>query len=1112
MELVRLRIRGFKSFSEPAVMEFSKGITAIVGPNGSGKSNVVDAIAWALGAQSTRLLRLGRMEELIWAGNGRKAALGRAEVTIEFERPDGSAGNGPAELAITRTIDRSGSAEYRLNNRSCRLADVAEVLAEANIGRSQHVIISQGEVDLLVNARGEELRAVLEDAAQVSLLRRRKEATERNLKAAAERLDELRLREREIRRRIKPLAAQSELYQRRLELLGLRDAVDRWLARCRLEDLQERHALARGRLSRIESELAAAKGGEIRPPHEHFLVARPLLDRAQALLDRIQEFRARVAKEQVALANELAAAERALSRRQGALEELDRLEAASKEAALLFETLEAEAGILTARRTEVLRRRSAFRETEPAPDGLEGRRRDLLGRLNAVEAERSRRKGAREALQAERVRRAARAEAVSAEISAGALGLDGLARKLEELRAWQEVAAGELLSARNESDAAAAARAEAAQLAERAQSELRRVEEELESVVRMAGIANEELLSTSFLLAHVKPSPEMRLAASAVLGEFADARLFPSLDELLAVMEQSAGSTFLGAVAEEGEAPESELLSASSPAWARRLFAGVTLVESVPRAVAAGARGVLVDREGVLYRGGLVKRGSSYRAAARIEAIRLEEAIVGARRNLGARREELARASALDEAARKRCEELDGAFERRNAERSRLEAAVAASEANLAALQREQDRHAAAEPVEGDEAGEADLDQEERSLRAELEQVRSDLERRRISEAERERERALIDQEEIAVQMAATALGARTAGVREALEANRRRRDELQAVVAPVAERAGSLEEMVRRRKACLEIAAELDALIGRTRLQLGKVAEAEAREAELVAGAERELAETRRRAEALNASLLEAATAESQVRTRLMAEEESALRRFGLALDELLSSELPAGVAPTAAEATLREVESKIAAVGEVNPLARAELSELSADLERFRREGGQAKEAWEEVASALSGVEAEMRDRLRQVVEEVSASFSKMMAKLFSGGDGSLELESPEDPLNSAASLRVVVPSKRVSRLSLLSGGERSLVGLAFLFAVLAVRPVPFVVLDEVEAALDEKNLAAFGRLISEVASLVQIIVVTHQRRTMEVAETLIGISLGANGGSRVVRHVLE
>lgn len=1112
MELVRLRLRGFKSFSEPAVMEFSKGITAIVGPNGSGKSNVVDAIAWALGAQSPRLLRLGRMEELIWAGNARKPALGRAEVTIEFDNSDGSVAGGPAEIAITRVIDRSGNAEYRLNNRSCRLADLAEVLGEANIGRSQHVIISQGEVDSLINARGEELRGVLEDAAQVSLLRRRKEATERNLKVAAEKLEEVRLREREIRRRIKPLTAQAELYEQRMELLGVRDAIERWLLRRRLEDLRSQHERVRSDLARIESELAAARRDALPAPGERVAVARPLLDRTRTLIDRIQEFRARVAKEQVAVANRLAVGERAISRSTAAMDELERLELADKAAIDLLGGLEAEADALATRRSEVLRRRAQFQEAEPVFDGLEERRQDLFGQLNALQAERSRRKGARDALRAERDKTAQRVAAISAEIEAGAVELGGLVEKLEASRVDQELVVKELDVARDEAAAASAKRAAALQFKERVESELHRVEEERDSIVRIAGIGRDELLSTSFLLAQVEPHPELRLAAAAVLGEFADARVYPSFEALLEGMERSSDSSFLGAVAEAGEAPKSELLSPASPAWARRLFAGVTLVESVPEAVVRGIRGTLVDRKGVLYRSGLMKRGSSYRAAARIEAIRLGEAIAQAGQDLASSREVLERTIAIDDAARRRLADLEKRLEKRVADRSRLEADVAAAEANLAALRREQDRFAISEPVP-DEVGEGDdLDQTEGALRSELEEVSAELQARRALQAERRQQLALIDEQEIAVKMAATALGERTAGIRESLEINRRRREQLRAEVDAAGEMSNDLVAMARRREVCLEIEAGLDALIRRARMQLDAIARAEAREAELAAEADRAFSEARRRLEELNVRMLEAATAESQVRARLMAEEESAMRRLGLTLLDLLASELPLGVAPTSAEAALRGVQEKIAAAGEVNPLARVELEELAFDLERFRKEEEQVKGAWEEVAAALAEVEAEMRSRLRQVVSEVSLSFSEMMGKLFPGGDGALELEIPDDPLNSSVNLRVVVPSKRVSRLSLLSGGERSLVGLAFLFAVLAVRPVPFVLLDEVEAALDEKNLASFGRLITEVSRLVQIIVVTHQRRTMEVAETLIGISLGASGGSRVVRHVLE
>ncbi|MBW4079077.1 MAG: AAA family ATPase [Acidobacteria bacterium] len=189
MFLKRLTMKGFKSFADNTVLEFEPGVTAVVGPNGSGKSNVVDAVTWVLGAQSTRALRSAKMDDVIFAGTANKAALGRAEVALTLDNSSGRLSIEGAEVTISRTLFRNGDSEYAINGTTCRLLDVQELLSDSGVGRQQHMIIGQGQLDSILNSSSENRRAVIEEAAGVLKHRRRKERAERRLSATQENLE-----------------------------------------------------------------------------------------------------------------------------------------------------------------------------------------------------------------------------------------------------------------------------------------------------------------------------------------------------------------------------------------------------------------------------------------------------------------------------------------------------------------------------------------------------------------------------------------------------------------------------------------------------------------------------------------------------------------------------------------------------------------------------------------------------------------------------------------------------------------------------------------------------------------------------------------------------------
>ncbi|NBW92689.1 MAG: chromosome segregation protein SMC, partial [Actinobacteria bacterium] len=255
MFLKSLTLKGFKSFADTTVMELEPGVTVVVGPNGSGKSNVVDAIAWVLGAQAPSSVRSQKMDDVIFAGTAKRPALGRAEVMLTI---DNSAGLLPiefTEVTVSRILFRSGESEYAINGVECRLLDVQELLSDAGVGRQQHVIISQGQIDAVLNARPEDRRAIIEEAAGVLKYRKRKEKSERRLEGTEADLMRAQDLLREVRRNLKPLERQAESARRHGALISELRALQLFLAGREIQSFQSRLTnLAADKLAGEEAE------------------------------------------------------------------------------------------------------------------------------------------------------------------------------------------------------------------------------------------------------------------------------------------------------------------------------------------------------------------------------------------------------------------------------------------------------------------------------------------------------------------------------------------------------------------------------------------------------------------------------------------------------------------------------------------------------------------------------------------------------------------------------------------------------------------------------------------------------------------------------------------
>jgi len=1159
--LKALSIKGFKSFADPAVLEFEPGITVVVGPNGSGKSNVVDAVAWVLGAQGPRAVRSAKMEDVIFAGTASRPALGRAEVSLTIDNSSGKLPTDLAEITITRTLFRSGESEYAINGAPCRLLDVQELLSDTGVGRQQHVIISQGQLDAILNARPEDRRAVIEEAAGVLKYRRRRERSERRLAATEENLERLYDLVREVKRQIRPLERQAaaasshaaladELRLLRIHLAGV-DLV-RLEARC-AEGTEAAAALrvTEGALRASLAELddATSRTTEALSAQQEADMA-SALGRVEGLVERSR-----------GLTGVLRERRRGLERALDAAADVDVVSTLEAEGARLADELEAAS--------------SAVEEGEPERQRLAQAEQALAAEL---EVAREGSGGAETMRAAEQAVTVARTQAVSlrAGLERDRRALDqiaarqaSLARRIEacvqEEGDWSarladtERARADLQQAVAATEAAH--RAAVARL-EGAEETLRHAEQE-----HHRSVARVDALSRVLDEARGAAGAELLAGVSGVVGTLLD--LIEVDDGWEDAFEAAAGASLAAVVVSGDEAARAALatlrqgkasgavlaltgrlpLRRSDPGRMEADGAGEPVRRHVrPRTDRTSPEGldalldrvlhdalccdggwseaidlalahpelVVVTREGdrfsatgwrVRAAGGVVTAALVEEARERAERAGAEAAAAAEERGAARRLVEETRTAAAE--ASRRDDRNESAHGAARAALQRIADERAGLAAELVDVERERDELETR--VAGDRAAMAALEAELPELEARRQQLaeideqaaraRTEIERR-LAEAARARK-------ELDVRLAATAerrrvLADRLMEVERRLEghagerlqaAERRRRleadaravDRLAAVVAEAHRRLTSLlEELRTRHRAEVEAAKAGGARLESLRRER--------------AAAEHELAAVRSRLQRLELDLAEATIRRDGIVDVLE-------RELGCDPEEarrVPAPDLAPGVEPAA---RMAEIEARIAALGPVNPLAVEELSELSDRHHFLETQVDDVRRARRELQHGIRTLDEEIMSAFDAAFADVNEHFSTLVSSLFPGGTGRLSLTDPEHLLDTGIEVEARPAGRNVRRLSLLSGGERSLVALAFLFAVFRSRPSPFYLMDEVEAALDDVNLHRFLGLVQEFRAEAQLIIVSHQKRTMEAGDALYGVTMAPGGSSKVV-----
>jgi chromosome segregation protein len=1160
MFLRSLGMKGFKSFADPTVLEFEPGITVVVGPNGSGKSNVVDAVTWVFGAQGPRSLRSATMADVIFAGSSTKPPLGRAEVTLTIDNTSGKLPLDMAEVTITRTLFRSGESEYAINGAACRLLDIQELLSDTGVGRQQHMIIGQGQLDTVLNARPEDRRAIIEDAAGVRKHRQRRERAERRIAATQENLERLGDLVREVRRQIRPLERQATAARSHASVATELTELRQHLAGAELADLAERGRLAWGALEALRAEetelqaglveldrAASAAAAELASRREEDLAA--ALGRVRALIERTRGTR-------------------------HVLEERRRSLAVSLDAAAdvdVVSTLEAEAARLAG---EMAATESESMATGPEHDALARTEAELAADERAHLAhwgDRSDVAAAEEALEVTR----ARVEVLRRTTEQAQAGLRSLERRIAALgtRDLELAEAAEALEATRSSVAEQGARLEAAAAGtETATADARREADDAERALAAAeqerhrSAARAEALARALHELQGSGGREMLSGGEGVVGALVElVEIDPGFESAfeaavgasmaaVVVEGRRAAKNALGRLRSQGAAgavlpaPEGPMASPDLPevpsdaeflrphvrtrrgtggsldAVLDAVLGSAVAVEGWERAIDLALDRpdlVVVTTEGDRF----ARSGWRARSSTRLVTVSAVE-------------ESESRAAVAASDAVAKAEGLE-----------RLRATL--EEARSAAIRatRELDRHLAESS-----SLEAELSRilnDRRRLETELEDVRRT--HNEVAESAAAEERVLAEYEgslpgleagfaEAGQRAADAAVGRRELEARRAGLADARQRVEL--AQAGLAERrrvlAGRLAEVERRlsghgeereaaaaRRLRLEadVAAvdRLSALVADERSRLDEVQrslDADYRhQVDAVraggerleslhrdrSGVEQRLSEVRDRTRQLDHE-----AAEVEVRTESLTE--MVRQQFHATPADVIGvacPELPAGVSAAEHAETLS---AKLARLGPINPLALEELSTLEERHRELETQSDDVRSARRELQEVVRTLDREIAESFASAVADVNEHFSTLVSTLFPGGTGRLVLTEPEDLLNTGVDIEIRPAGRNVRRVSLLSGGERSLSALAFLFAVFKSRPSPFYLMDEVEAALDDVNLHRFLDMVREFRDEAQLIIVSHQKRTMEAADALYGVTMAPGGSSQVVSQRVE
>jgi chromosome segregation protein len=1171
MKITKLEVNGFKSFPDKTIFEFKPGITAIVGPNGCGKSNVFEAMRWAMGEQRIRSLRGKKMEDVIFNGSESRKPVGMAEVRLVLSNTEGLSPSSMAdydEIMITRRLFRDGESQYEINNVSCRLSDVTDFFLDTGVGRNSYAIIEQGRVDMVVASKPEDRRVLIEEAAGINRYKSRREAALKKLEQTNQNL--LRINDviGEVKRQSGALKRQASKAQRYRELSDRLHQLDIALHAYKCHELQQQAAQVGGELEKSRQGMLE-KESQYSTITARLEDDRLKALQSEKALKEVLEARHEVELELTGLRGGIERDRTRVSllvdQRQRSLGETQVLEEKAKEAKVLKESLERDkAAVDTELKADRDQLKQALTDGEGTDQDLAQKRRhldqlkdDLFHTLQETSQERNR----RETLTRRGTEIASHLERISRDSNAIRVALD--AQKSEK-----NLLADNLAEIGRNRQANSAKKEELAKDREATRQRTNSLRDNLKAVEKNLASAQARLESLEemqknyrgygegvrFLLKDDKSGEK-----GAFLGPLAEMIDVPREYQkaLTAALGDRLGHMVVTSTREGAKAAH-RLREAGA---GRSTFIPLSPRPEPESEVGEVPEGLTPLQEVVCFREGCEGLGNFLLRRCFVvddmqQAVEIWEKngihvdLVTAGGEMLSRHGEISGGSHEDG--------RDTVFEQRR-EIAVLQEKVAVLEHELAILQsalNENEAHTEKLSLESDQIERLlnELNVKEVRLRKDQEVLEAQVSnaQRKLEVLNLERERLANEQEGLSVDVAKaeeaiSLLEQKRVGIEKDRENANRRLEELrvfaleksqqtgqlQVRVAQLEERSHSLEreyrsasENLKQHEARL---AGIEAEIMRNQAEekeLGElIAHAEQREKELM---------ERHEAQAGQIGVLKTESADLSASVEALEREANASAKAVRELKEIVHSlemesvRLEQGlqgvvekiveryhVDPRSVacpdsppdENVILEIRNKMDQMGEVNLAAIAESQQAEERLTFLLEQQEDLKNAVDSLYATINTINKTTRERFRTAFDNVNEKFQEIFPFLFRGGEARLELTDEEDLLETGVDIMARPPGKRIQNMDLLSGGEKALTAVALIFSIFLIRPSPFCLLDEVDAPLDDANLARFNEMLRKLSDRTQFLVITHNKRSMEEADSLYGITMEEPGASGVV-----
>jgi len=1159
MRLNKVRLAGFKSFVDPTSVHLPGNLIGVVGPNGCGKSNIIDAVRWVMGELSARHLRGDSMSDVVFNGSSARKPVGTAAVELVFDNGDGKIGGAYAsysEISLKRTVSRDGTSAYFINGGRCRRKDITQLFLGTGLGSRSYAIIEQGMISRVIEARHDDMRLFIEEAAGVSLYKERRRETEMRMADTRENLARLQDLRDEIDKQIRHLQRQANTARRYQDLKAQERTLTAELLALRLRELDSGAAVQDGAVRECELDMQQALADQ--------RSAEAAIEKQRDFHGELGEAAARVQGHYYELGAEVTRTEENIrytrelrERARGDLSQVStNLGAIAQQivrdeeqlATLRTEIAELEP-MVAARRASEQQAASALAEAEAKLSGWQqhwesfNRELGAAGQSAQVESARI------EQLESQRHRLQAQTDRLELELDAlssqhADAPIEGLTEREAAARAVADTLARDLAAAlaqvqqlRNAQHSVDAELEASRQQRERARAELMSLEALQQAALKEKNARAGAWLST---LADTASRPRLaqtlevaagwERAVETVLGDYLEAVGVAALEQLesslpnldggsVTFFEQAAGSAGrdaaagpAGTLAAQVRGPQAvrsllePVRTATSLATALRqraqLAAGESLITGAGEWV--GRDWLRVNRGGDVHAGVLERehrlkalRELSVTADERVR--RLEQDVGSLRAQVGVAEQHRDATQARIQGVHREHAELRGRLEALKARldeaalrRTRIEAEQAEVALDMSRAQDGLARARAAHDAAMEALARLDAQQLELESERELRREAATLARERAQAAQRELHDSLIR-----LESRRSAQGSMDGALIRLLDQRGALQGQAQSLERTLADGDAPVAELELRLQDHLARRLEVETELASARRQL------EDCDTELRTLEQRRLSAEQRvttAREAMEQARL--AAQESRVRR------ESLFEQFAATHCELgaVLQQMNPGADIRVWDARLAELRADLEKLGQVNLTAIDELAQQTERKNYLDRQFTDVNDALTTLDQAMHRMDRETRSRFEETFNRINAGLQEKFPRLFGGGHAYLELVG-EDPLSAGVAVMARPPGKRNSTIAQLSGGEKALTAVALVFSIFDLNPAPFCLLDEVDASLDEHNVGRYCDIVREMSSRVQFIFITHNKVTMELASQLIGVTMNEPGVSRLV-----